>query len=83
MHRDPTQASYFNHRWADGANPYFSQKEVNTNGMYLNIKYYNFFIGYPVSRGYRNTLTASLPRGKTPSKNVLFMTLNNLMVRFQ
>ena len=30
-----------------------------------------------------NTLTAALQRGKTPPTSVLFMTLNNLMVRFQ
>ena len=33
--------------------------------------------------GLRDTLTASLQRGKTPPVSVLDMTLNNLMVRLQ
>ena len=37
-----------------------------------------------ISLGLRNTLTASLQRGKTPSPmSVLDITPNNLMVRFQ
>ena len=51
------------------------------------IHFYDHFmtlsICWPSQLGLENTPTASLQKGKTPSKCVLYITLNNQMVRIQ
>ena len=44
---------------------------------------FNQIYNWPSRLGLQNTLTASLQEGMIPETSVLYMTVNNLMVRFQ